>query len=196
MNWAGISVDEASHWASWLWMALGGVWLVMWFGMKRAKKLESPWEMAQHAVPVTLGFWLLFESVWRPHWTTLELMPAVPAVLWAGVLLTVLGVGISIWARLTLGANWSSVVTLKKGHELIRKGLYRWIRHPIYTGILTAFLGTAMIKGHLRGWVGFVIVCLTFYFKARREEKFLRQEFGEGFDEHTRNTGMFLPRLT
>jgi protein-S-isoprenylcysteine O-methyltransferase Ste14 len=110
--------------------------------------------------------------------------------------LTALGVGTSIWARLSLGANWSGVVTLKKEHELVRKGLYRWIRHPIYTGILVGFIGTAMIRGHLGGWLGFAIVWLTFYFKARREERFLRQEFGEGFEEHARQTGMFLPRLT
>jgi len=74
--------------------------------------------------------------------------------------------------------------------------LYRWIRHPIYTGILIGVIGTAMINGHVRGWLGFVIVWLTFYFKARREERFLRQEFGEGFEEHSRNTGMFLPKWT
>ena len=122
--------------------------------------------------------------------------PQTPGVLWAGLGLTALGVGTSIWARLSLGANWSGVVTLKKEHELVRKGLYRWIRHPIYTGILVGFIGTAMIKGHLRGWLGFAIVWLSFYIKARREETFLRQEFGEGFEEHTRNTGMFLPKWT
>ena len=121
--------------------------------------------------------------------------PEIPAVLWIGVLLTALGVGISVWARLSLGANWSGMVTLKKGHELVRKGLYRWIRHPIYTGILLGFVGTALIKGHVRGWVGLAILWTSFYFKARREERFLRQEFGEGFEEHARQTGMFLPRL-
>ena len=87
-------------------------------------------------------------------------------------------------------------MTLKKDHELIRRGLYRSIRHPIYTGILLAMIGTALIKGHLRGCLGFAVILVTFYFKARREEKFLRQEFGPGFDEHMRNTGMFLPKWT
>jgi protein-S-isoprenylcysteine O-methyltransferase Ste14 len=110
--------------------------------------------------------------------------------------LTALGVAISIWARLALGSNWSGVVTLKEDHELIRQGPYRWVRHPIYTGILLSFAGTALIEGRLRGWLGFAMVWATFYFKARREENFLRQEFGEGFEEHTRKTGMFLPKLT
>jgi protein-S-isoprenylcysteine O-methyltransferase Ste14 len=188
--------DKASLWASWLWMALAAVWLVMWFGMKKAKKVETPLEMAKHAVPVMLGFWLLYERGWKWSWLNIKLLPAVPTVWWIGLALTAVGMGISIWARLTLGSNWSGVVALKKGHELIRKGLYRWIRHPIYTGLLLGFIGTAMIKGHLRGWIGFLIVWATFYFKARREERFLRQEFGDGFEEHARHTGMFLPRVT
>jgi protein-S-isoprenylcysteine O-methyltransferase Ste14 len=53
-----------------------------------------------------------------------------------------------------------------------------------------------MIKGHLRGWLGFLILLVMFYYKARREEMFLRQEFGPGFDEHARRTGMFLPKWT
>ena len=119
-----------------------------------------------------------------------------PAASLAGLALTAFGIALSIWARLTLGANWSGIVTLKKDHELIRAGLYRWIRHPIYTGILVAMIGTALIKGHLPGWLGFAVILVTFYFKARREERFLRQEFGLGFDEHMRNTGMFLPKWT
>jgi protein-S-isoprenylcysteine O-methyltransferase Ste14 len=194
MNWESISAERALELATWLWNTLMAVWVLLWFGMKRAKKLETRWEMVQHAVPVVLGFWLLFGHAWRA--LDMKFPPQTQPVLWAGLGLTALGVGTSIWARLSLGANWSGVVTLKKEHELVRKGLYRWIRHPIYTGILVGFIGTAMIRGHLRGWLGFVIVWLTFYFKARREESFLRQEFSDGFEEHARQTGMFLPRLT
>jgi protein-S-isoprenylcysteine O-methyltransferase Ste14 len=194
MSFENITVGMASQWARWLWDLLLLVWVVLWFGMKRAKKLETPWEMAQHAVPVILGFWLMFENSWKG--LNARLLPETPAVLWVGLALTAVGVGLAIWARLTLGANWSGVVTVKKDHELIRKGLYRWIRHPIYTGILTSFIGTALIMNHIRGWLGFLIVWATFYFKARREESFLRQEFTYGFEEHAKRTGMFLPRLT
>jgi len=194
MNWANINPGLATEIAAWLWNALLIVWVVMWFGMKQAKKSETPGERLQHVIPVVLAFWLLFENYYVI--LNVKLIPQTPSLLWAGILLTALGVGISIWARLSLGANWSGMVTLKQGHELVRKGLYRWIRHPIYTGILLGFIGTAMIKSHARGWLGFAILLLSFYFKARREENFLRQEFGEGFEEHQRRTGMFLPKLT
>ena len=193
MNWTSIDPGRATQLAAWLWNTLLVVWVLMWFGMKRAKKLETPGERLQHVIPVVLAFWLLFGNPGKL--LNLRLLPQTPLVLWIGLLLTALGVGISIWARLSLGANWSGMVTLKQNHELIRKGLYRWIRHPIYTGILLGFIGTALIESHARGWLGFAISLLSFYFKARREENFLKQEFGEGFEEHLRQTGMFLPKL-
>jgi protein-S-isoprenylcysteine O-methyltransferase Ste14 len=194
MSWGDLSADQALEMASLLWALLMLVWLVLWFGMKRAKKRETPSERLEHVVPVLLAFWLLFGKPWKVLDT--RLFPETPVSLWVGVLVTALGVGISIWARVSLGANWSGTVTLKRDHELIRKGLYRWIRHPIYTGMLVGFAGTELIKGHASGVLGIALLWLSFYIKARREENFLRQEFGEGFEEHARQTGMFLPRRT
>jgi protein-S-isoprenylcysteine O-methyltransferase Ste14 len=194
MGWENIAAERAAQIAVWLWDVLLVVWLVMWFGKKSTKKSETPFERLQHIAPVLLAFWLLFGN----DWTVLNarVLPGLPAVLWVGLFLTALGVGIGVWARLSLGGNWSGTVTLKQDHELVRKGLYRWIRHPIYSGILLAFIGTAVIKGQVRGWIGLAILWTAFYIKARREESFLRQEFGEGFEEHLRHTGMFLPKLT
>jgi protein-S-isoprenylcysteine O-methyltransferase Ste14 len=194
MHWLSMSADQASRWAEWLWMVLCGVWLVMWFSAKSVKKRESPLERAQHLIPLILGFWLLFEKNWKGLDT--RLVPDNPAAWWLGLALTAGGAAISIWARLSLGTNWSGVVTLKDNHELIREGLYRWIRHPIYTGLLLGMIGTAVIRGHLRGWLGFLLVLAAYYFKARREEGFLREEFGEAFEEHARHTGMFFPKWT
>ena len=196
MIWEWMSAHEASEWAERLWELLMVVWVVLWFGMKPVKKREEWMERLPHLVLVVLGFWLLFGSAGLLGWLNHRVLPD-QAFLWeAGVALTALGVGIAIWARLSLGSNWSGTVTLKDDHELIRKGLYRWIRHPIYSGILLGMIGTAMVKGHLRGWVGVTIVFVGFYYKARREERFLREEFGGGFDEHSRETGMFLPKWT
>jgi protein-S-isoprenylcysteine O-methyltransferase Ste14 len=190
------NADEAARLASWCWLLLAAVWLVMRFTIKKAKQRESLWEFTQHAALALLGFWLIFERFWK--WPPFEqkLLPDTATIWNAGLFLTVLGVAIAIWARLSLGRNWSGVVTLKDQHELVGTGPYRWIRHPIYTGLLLAAFGTAMIQGHLRGWLGFLILLAMFYYKARREEKFLRQEFGPGFEEHARRTGMFLPKWT
>lgn len=191
---AELTRDQAEILARFLWMLLMFVWVLLWLGMKKAKRLESPAQMLQHAIPVTLGFWLLFGK--PGNFLSQKLWVTSAFVLWTGVWLTALGVATSIWARLILGANWSGVVTLKQDHELIRKGPYRWVRHPIYTGILVSFVGTQLIHARLAGCLGFAVVLASFYLKARREEGFLREEFGPGFDEHARSTGMFFPKWT
>ena len=195
MTWDALTAENASRWAGWLWTLLAAVWLLMWFTSKQAKKRESPLERLQHVLPMAIGLWLIFgKGEWG--WLNMRVVPEVPALWIAGLIITALGVAMAIYARLSLGSNWSGMVTLKAGHELIRNGLYSRIRHPIYTGILIAMLGTAMIRSHLRGWIGLGIVLASFYVKARREERFLQQEFGEAFDAHMRQTGMFLPKLT
>jgi protein-S-isoprenylcysteine O-methyltransferase Ste14 len=114
---------------------------------------------------------------------------------WLGVLLTAAGVAVALWARWHLGANWSEVVTLKERHELIRSGPYCAIRHPIHTGILLGLLGTAIAMGEVSGLLAIAIAWLSFFWKARREESFLMHEFGELFEAHMKQTGMFLPKI-
>lgn len=191
-----LTLDNAMAAASVCWWLLMAVWLILAFSIKRAKQRETGVERLQHIIPVAIGFWLLFGS--KPHWAGLrfQLLPQAPNIWLTGLLVTALGVAIAIWARLSLGANWSGSVTLKSDHELIRRGLYRWIRHPIYSGILLGMIGTAVIRGNLRALLGILVVWASFYFKARREERFLKQEFGTDFDEHARHTGMFLPRFS
>jgi protein-S-isoprenylcysteine O-methyltransferase Ste14 len=92
-----------------------------------------------------------------------------------------------------LGENWSGTVTLKEEHELVRSGPYRYIRHPIYTGMLIALAGTVLALAEYRGLISLAIALLSFYFKARKEERFLSEAFQESFREHARRTGMFLP---
>jgi protein-S-isoprenylcysteine O-methyltransferase Ste14 len=138
----------------------------------------------------------LFRYEFAHTWLGTRFVPDSPAIQWLGVAIMACGVAIAFWARFHLGANWSGVVTLKQGHELIRTGPYRTIRHPIYTGILLAFLGNAIAVGQVRGLIGLLVIWLSFYVKARREESFLAQEFGANFNEHTQHTGMFLPKFS
>lgn len=192
--WDSFSAETASRWASWLWILLLVVWLVLWFSMKRAKKRESPAELLQHVIPVVIGSWLMFGPARDWPFLNVRVLPKVPAIWLTGFIVTVLGVGIALYARLSLGSNWSSTVMVKSGHELIRTGLYSRIRHPIYTGLVLGMVGTAMIRGHLRNWIGVALILGSFYFKARREEQLLRQEFGAEWDSHAQRTGMFLPK--
>ena len=191
--WDSFNAETASRWAGWLWTLLLVVWLVLWFSMKRAKKSESPAERLQHVIPVVIGSWLMFGPAGGWPFLNVRVLPKIPAIWLTGLVMTALGVGIALYARLSLGSNWSSTVMVKSGHQLIRTGLYSRIRHPIYTGIVLGMVGTAMVRGHLRNWLGVALVLGSFYLKALREERLLSQEFGDGWDSHMRETGMFLP---
>jgi protein-S-isoprenylcysteine O-methyltransferase Ste14 len=108
---------------------------------------------------------------------------------------TWLGVAVAIWARYHLAEYWSARVTIKVGHQLIRTGPYARMRHPIYSGLLLATLGTAIALGKWQGVVGLALVLIAYSVKARREESMLGAQFGSAFDEHRRHTGFLIPRL-
>ena len=188
--------SSSRQWIDALWLLFGAYWLVSALKRKKTKQRESVLQRFGYTVPLALGFYLLYQSQPLYRWLDNRFFPAGPLGEWLGVLLTAAGIGVAFWARWHLGTNWSGVVTLKEGHELIRTGPYRTIRHPIYTGILLALLGTAITLGHVRALLMVAIVWLSFYLKARREESFLSQEFGPGFAEHKQHTGMFLPRFS
>jgi protein-S-isoprenylcysteine O-methyltransferase Ste14 len=179
-----------------LWMLFALYWLVSALNRKKTKRRESWFQRLAYVLPLVAAFFLLFRYEYRHTWLGTRFVPDTPMVHWLGVAIMASGVAIAFWARFHLGANWSGVVTLKEGHELIRTGPYRTIRHPIYTGILLAFLGNVIEVGQVRGLIGLLIIWLSFYVKARREESFLAQEFGPNFNEHTQHTGMFLPKVT
>jgi protein-S-isoprenylcysteine O-methyltransferase Ste14 len=178
-----------------LWVLFCLYWLVSALNRKKTKRRESWVQRMAYVLPLLAAFYLLLHHG-GPAWLGTRFVPDTPSVQWLGVVIMAAGVAIAFWARFHLGANWSGVVTLKQGHELIRTGPYRTIRHPIYTGILLAFLGNTVEVGQVRGLLGLLIIWLSFYVKARREESFLVQEFGPRFDEHTQHTGMFLPKFS
>lgn len=120
-------------------------------------------------------------------------LAAAPACVWIGAALTWAGVLFACAARFVLGRNWSSVVQLKQGHELIVAGPYRLVRHPIYTGLLLAFIGTALAIGEWRGVLGTLIVGLSFWFKLRLEERWMRERFGAAYLEYMRGTWALIP---
>jgi protein-S-isoprenylcysteine O-methyltransferase Ste14 len=188
--------SSSRQWIQALWILFGLYWLVSAFKLKKTKKRESWFERLRYILPLVIASWFLFQGAAHYGWLSVRLVPDTQAVQWTGVLFTAAGVAVAIWARWHLGTNWSGVVTLKEGHELIRTGPYRTIRHPIYTGILLGLLGTAVAVGEIRGLLAVVIAWLSFYVKASREESFLSQEFGASFAEHRQSTGMFFPRFS
>jgi protein-S-isoprenylcysteine O-methyltransferase Ste14 len=113
----------------------------------------------------------------------------------AGVILIWLGIGLALWARWHLGQYWSGRITIKEGHRLIRTGPYARLRHPIYSGLVLAAIGTAIEIDQWRGVAAVCIIIFGFWIKGKREEALLTKQFGAEFEEHRRATGFLLPKL-
>ena len=190
------SVHQAFRISSRIWLVWCVLWLLMAAWSKPTKRREFTWQRFSHAIPLLIGFMLIYNNEIAWGWLAQRVVPQTPAVAVAGLALVLGGLLFAVWARVVLGANWSGTVTIKSGHDLVRRGPYRWIRHPIYTGILMSMVGTVLLQGEVRAFLGFGLALLALYLKAKREERFLADEFGDGFAEHTKHTGMFLPRFS
>ena len=110
----------------------------------------------------------------------------------AGVVLTVLGIGFAVWARLILGSNWGMPMTLRENPELVTGGPYAFVRHPIYTGIIFAMLGTALTVG---SWWFFVVLIAFGYFamSARQEERDMLERFPQSYPAYMTRTKRLVP---
>ena len=181
----------------WMWITWAVLWFLWALRTKRAQTRLNLSEALTYMVPTLLGAWTFFAD--RRALVRIGLWwPAIPEIvwlMWLGAAMTFGGLLFAIWARLYLGKNWSGLVQVKQDHELIRSGPYRFVRHPIYSGILLALVGTAFCKRNLWGFVGVVLVWLGLWIKSRLEERFMVATFGERYDEYRRTTGALVPRL-
>ena len=178
------------------WATFTIVWLVAAFWRKRVQKRQPVAERLIHVVWMTAAAVLL---IWDQTWYMGLNARFLPTRLWIeelGAWVTVAGAAFAIWARLHLGRNWSGTVTIKEDHSLIRTGPYKYIRHPIYTGLLLGLAGSALAIGEYRAILGFTMFLVGLVRKAKREESFLAEEFGPAFEEHKKKTGFLLPRFS
>jgi protein-S-isoprenylcysteine O-methyltransferase Ste14 len=121
-------------------------------------------------------------------------MPAI--VGWLGVVLTIAGALLAMWSVLVLGRHYDLELEVHRDHELVRRGPYRFVRHPVYTGLGLHLAGACLATGNVLLVIGTLFVVLpVFYLRARAEERLLRDRFGTAYDEYAREVGMLLPRL-
>ena len=177
-----------------LWLA----WLIYWgvaaINTKAIRRQESVASRLSHIVPLILGAALLVSSHLAGAWLRMRFLPHGLGWFWLGFGLVVLGMGLAVVARSRLGGNWSGTVTLKQDHELIRSGPYRFVRHPIYTGLLLALLGNAIAVGEWRGLVAVALVTVAFLRKIGIEEAFLTEQFGEAYTRYRAEVPALIPR--
>jgi protein-S-isoprenylcysteine O-methyltransferase Ste14 len=111
-----------------------------------------------------------------------------------GVAVFVSGIALAIWARVNLGRNWGMPMTQKEEPELVTSGPYRLVRHPIYSGLLAAVLGTALVI-NLLGLVIVAVLTGYFYYCATVEERNLTATFPSAYPAYRASTRMLIPLL-
>lgn len=175
------------------WLVLAAVWLIAAVGAKRPLRSESIFSRLYHVLFMTAVFALLFRRDVRIGQLGLRLVPASPDAAYIGLALTVLGIAFAIWARAMLGGNWSATVTVKQDHFFVQRGPYRLVRHPIYAGVLLAMFGTAIVYGEAGCFLAVVLAFIGWWLKARIEEEFMTQHFGEDYRRYQRNVRQLIP---
>jgi protein-S-isoprenylcysteine O-methyltransferase Ste14 len=184
-----------AHWITVLWDVWLALWLLAAFASKRTVQRQSQNSRLAQAALMVFGFYLIFGPVrWIPGaGLKRAIFAADDMTAWIGLALVAAGMLFSFWARAVIGRNWSGTVTLKEDHELVKRGPYRLVRHPIYTGLLAAATGTAVIYLRPLGFVGVLVIAGSFWYKLRTEERFMVQQFGEEYEQYRMQVRALIP---
>jgi protein-S-isoprenylcysteine O-methyltransferase Ste14 len=177
------------------WIVFLVYWQIKATNTKTTQRLEPASSRILRVVIFAIAIALLWSNRIPLPWLYVQLWPNGLLPFWLGAAITVGGLLFAVWARLHLGRNWSRSVTIKQGHELITTGPYALARHPIYTGILTGFLGMAIAISQVRGLIVFVLILLALWLKLRMEEKWMRSQFGESYAAYAHHTAALVPYL-
>jgi protein-S-isoprenylcysteine O-methyltransferase Ste14 len=173
-------------------LVIGVGWIGFWiYWLAAAARVERGRSRTTPFLGVRVGAALLILAlvrarVFHGHATSDRWMEAV------GVTLFGLGLALAVWARRYLGRNWGMPMTQKEDPELVTTGPYRRVRHPIYTGILLALIGTS-IAVSLYWLVSVVAVGAYFLYSAFAEERFMASRFPETYPGYKRSTRMLVP---
>lgn len=176
-----------------LWIIFSVYWTVASRNSAPSQSSESKASTALHQVILNVALLLLFVPVpglrgwFLPQ--RFHFLVVVGAIVQAAFFL------LAVSARRHLGRNWSAEVRIGEGHELVRTGPYRFLRHPIYTAMLGMFLGTAIASSQYHALLGIVILVVAYFRKTRLEENILRQTFGADYDAYERETWSLVPLL-
>ena len=178
-----------------MWLAWAAYWWALSRRVKATERRESLYSRLAFIVPLLFAGVLLFAPILEIPVINARFLPLAAWRVWGGVgvALNLVGLLLAVWARMYLGRNWSGVVTIKEDHELITGGPYRMVRHPIYTGLLLAFVGLALARGEWRSILGVVIAAGAFWRKLRIEECWMRERFGDKYQTYSQRVAALIP---
>jgi protein-S-isoprenylcysteine O-methyltransferase Ste14 len=168
------------------WATFWLYWIMAAFSVKRGRVSWSR-ELRIRAVIFVVVVLLVRLGVFRGHGVNTAPWRAA-----LGLVLFALGLGFAVWARVHIGRNWGTPMTQKDEPELVTSGPYHLVRHPIYSGILVAGVGTAVALNWL--WLSVVVLAgVYFLYSARVEERYLSEQFPDTYPVYKRSTKMLVP---
>jgi protein-S-isoprenylcysteine O-methyltransferase Ste14 len=176
-----------------LWIGWGALWLLAARWSARAVVRQTVPQRMRHLLPMLLGGALYLTGSPPDTLPGRWIVPPDRRLGWTGLALTIAGLGFAVWARLVLGRLWSGAVTLKDDHLLIRRGPYGITRHPIYSGLLLALLGTGLYRDTVGVGIGFLCIAAAILFKLRQEEQLLERHFGPAYEVYRREVRTLVP---
>ncbi len=181
------------HLFSTLWVGWALYWWAVSIDVKTTVRQESLRSRLLYICPLIVAVLLL----WWPDppfpLFSRRFLPVAAWPFWVGAALCAAGLLFTVWARLHLGRNWSATVTIKRDHELVTSGPYALVRHPIYTGILLAFIGSATAQAEVRGILAVVLAFWSFWYKLRHEECWMYDQFGEAYRVYSQRVAPLVP---
>jgi protein-S-isoprenylcysteine O-methyltransferase Ste14 len=175
------------------WIIFFTVWLLAAISTKRTVYRESRAQRLRYWLLLVIAYLLLLYGRALQYPLNLRIIPRMTSIAYAAAFLCIAGLAFALWARVTLGGNWSGVVTLKEGHELVQRGPYRLVRHPIYTGMLIMFFATALVQSHVAGFVGVLLMFASFWIKLDREETLMLQQFPKRYAAYQERVKRIIP---
>ncbi len=184
----GLSISMVIAWAVFV-----TVWVIGAFSTKRTVRRQSFGQQLRLFPIPLLVCCVLFVVIQYFGIADRRFVPRLEVYSWIGLVMTITGFAFAIWARVKLGRNWSGTVTVKQDHELIRTGPYALVRHPIYSGITFAVIGTVIFIGEVRGLVWIAAVVAGLILKLRTEEKFMTEQFGSVYTDYRQKTKALVP---
>lgn len=184
---------NAWHTVTLIWQAIAVLWIIT-----AAFDRTTPQPRAERSVPNYSHYLLLLPAALLLFYPQIPLASLGRTLFQSntlGLSLVLAGAAFTGLARLALGANWSARPRIRVGHTLSTSGPYSVVRHPIYTGILLALLGTALILGEIRGYIAVIVAFIAFLIKSRAEDRLLAERFGPDFADYRRRTKALIPGI-
>ena len=176
-----------------MWLSWAAYWWLASYGAKRVDRREPLGSRLLHVLPLMLAAWLLWADRLPSSILNERMFPWAPWSFWTAALITATGLLFAVWARVHLGRNWSGTVTIKHNHELIVSGPYAFVRHPIYTGLLIAFVGSTLARGEWRGLIAILIAWAALWRKLKVEERWMTEQFGSQYQDYRRRVPALVP---